>query len=409
MLCSKLKRSAHLIFSVILAFCRSENDTCKRQFFRDRFLEKVASLLIKFGFLIAPFFLLSVSVQDSFAGKYDVYSPEHFLEIKSTLPENAGNGLSLTLTATNVTCFGGNNGSVASNLSGGSGGTVNYTLTPGSVTNTTGVFPNLIAGAYSVLADDGGNTVSASVNVTEPLVTSLPSITLGAFPLNCPGAPNFLLNYISTSGTPISYSLSAGVPAMPGFVPVVNAALGASPLTISLPAGVIKGSYQFILTVKNATGCTSTAQTFSVNFDDTTKPIFTVPNDITIFNDPTGNINVSPVVTGNVVILSDNCTATSNLITTYSDGAAVPIGAGCNLPYTITRTWKVTDAAGNFEVKTQLITVKDNIKPNLTTPPDLTLSCEQSILPASTGTATATDNSSPTTITFVDNVLSGSL
>ncbi|MCX6220395.1 MAG: HYR domain-containing protein [Bacteroidia bacterium] len=407
MLCSKLRRSAHLIFSIILAFCRIENDICKRQFFWEKSPEKVVSLLVKYCILIAPFFLLSVSVQDSYAGKFDVYPPEHFLEIKSTLPENAGNGLSLTLTVTNVTCFGGNNGSISSNLSGGSGGTVNYTLTPGSVTNTTGVFPNLIAAAYTVLADDGGTTISASVNVTEPPVTSLPSITLGAFPVYCPGVPNFLLNYISTSGTPISYSLSAGVPAMPGFVSLVNAALGASPLTISLPAGVNKGSYQFILTVKNATGCTSTVQTFSMNFDDTTKPVFTAPSDITIFNDPTGNINVLPAVTGNVVILSDNCTAVSNLITTYSDGAPVPIGGGCNLPYTITRTWKVTDAAGNFEVKTQLITVKDNIKPNLTTPPDLTLSCEQSILPASTGTATATDNSSPTTITFVDNVLSG--
>ncbi len=407
MLCQKLKRSAYLIFSVILAFCRIENDIRRRQIFREKSSEKVVSLLVKFGFLITPFFLLSVSVQYSFAGKFDSYPYELYHNLKETIPRDAGNALLLTLTATNVTCYGGNNGSITSSLSGGSGGTVNYTITPGSVTNTTGVFPNLIAGAYTVLADDGGTTVSASVNVTEPPVTSLPSITLGAFPVYCPGVPNFLLNYISTSGTPVSYSLSSGVPAMPGFVPVVNAALGASPLTISLPAGVTKGSYQFILTVKNAIGCTSAPQTFNLNFDDITKPIFTAPNDITIFNDPAGNINVSPVITGNVVILSDNCTAVSNLITTYSDGAAVPIGGGCNLPYTITRTWRVTDAAGNFEVKTQLITVKDNIKPILTTPPDLTLSCEQSILPASTGTATATDNSSPTIITFVDNVLSG--
>jgi len=407
MLCQKIKRSAHLIFSIILAFCRIENDIRRRQFFQEKSSEKVVSLLVKFGFLITPFFLLSVSVQDSFAGKFDSYPHEIYRNLNNIIPGDAANSLLLTLTPTNVTCFGGNNGSISSNLSGGSGGTVNYTITPGSLTNTTGVFPNLIAGAYTVLADDGGTTVSASVNVTEPPVTSVPSITLGAFPVYCPGVPNFLLNYVSTSGTPVSYSLSAGVPAIPGFVPVVDATLSASPLTIPLPAGVTKGSYQFILTVKNVIGCTSASQTFSLNFDDNTKPIFTAPNDIAIFNDPVGNINVSPGVTGNVVILSDNCTATSNLITTYSDGAAVPIGGGCNLPYMITRTWRVTDASGNYEVKTQLITVKDNIKPNLTTPSDLTLSCEQSILPASTGTATATDNCSPTTITFVDNVLSG--
>ncbi|MEK7718459.1 MAG: hypothetical protein AAB347_02430, partial [Bacteroidota bacterium] len=202
MLCQKLKRSAYLIFSVILAFCRIENDIRRRQIFREKSSEKVVSLLVKFGFLITPFFLLSVSVQYSFAGKFDSYPYELYHNLKETIPRDAGNALLLTLTATNVTCYGGNNGSITSSLSGGSGGTVNYTITPGSVTNTTGVFPNLIAGAYTVLADDGGTTVSASVNVTEPPVTSLPSITLGAFPVYCPGVPNFLLNYISTSGTP---------------------------------------------------------------------------------------------------------------------------------------------------------------------------------------------------------------
>ncbi|MCK9639665.1 MAG: HYR domain-containing protein [Prolixibacteraceae bacterium] len=407
MLCPKLRRSAHLIFSNILAFCRIENDTCNRPFLREKSLGKVVTLLVKIGFLIAPLVLLSISVQNSFAGRSGFYSIDAFNHINCTISPDAGNALLLNLTASDVTCYGGNNGSITSSFSGGSGGTVNYTLTPGSVTNTTGTFNNLVAGAYTVQANDGGNTVNSSINVTEPPATSLPSITLGAFAIYCPGAPNFLINYTATSGTPVSYSLTTGAPAMTGFVPVVNAALGASPLTVSLPAGVSKGSYQFILTVKNATGCTSTAQTFIVNFDDTTKPVFTAPNDITIFNDPTGNINVLPAVTGNVVILSDNCTSVSNLITTYSDGAHVPIGGGCNLPYTITRSWRVTDAAGNYDNKTQIITVKDNIKPNLTTPPDLALSCEQSILPASTGTATATDNCSPTTITFVDNVVNG--
>ena len=364
-------------------------------------------MLVRIGFLVATVVLVLVSVQNTFAGKNASCPFELYNTIKSTIPEDSGNALLLTLTASNVTCYGGNNGSITSSFSGGSGGTVNYTLTPGSVTNTTGIFTNLIAGSYTVLADDGGNTVNASVNVTEPPVTSVLSVTLDAFPVYCPGVPNFLLNYSSTSGTPVSYSLSAGVPAIPGFVPLVNVAFGASPLTISLPAGVAKGNYQFVLTVKNAVGCTSTPQTFILNLDDVTKPVFTAPNNITIFNDATGSINVSPAITGNVVTLSDNCTATFGLITTYSDGAPVPVGGGCNLPYTITRTWRVTDAAGNFEVKTQLITVKDNIKPVLTTPPDLTLSCEQSILPASTGTATATDNCSPTNITFVDNVASG--
>jgi len=310
MLCQKLKRLAHLIFSIILAFCRIENDTCKRQFFREKTPEKVVSLLVKFGFLISPFFLLSVSVQDSFAGKFDSYPHEIYRNLKETIPGDAGNALLLTLTATNVTCNGQSNGSITSTTTGGSGGTIIFTLTPGAISNTTGKFNNLLAGAYTVNAVDSEYTQSASVTITEP--------------------------------------------------------------------------------------------------DDITKPIFTAPGAITVYTDLSCNVNTSPSITDNVTALSDNCTAVSNLVVTHTDGSPVAIGGSCNLPYTIARTWRVTDSAGNYDEKTQLITVNDNIQPNLTLPPDIALSCEQSTSPAATGTATATDNCSPTTISYTDSQVFGS-
>jgi len=238
MLCQKLKRSAHLIFSIILAFCRIENDTCKRQFFREKSPEKVVSLLVKFGFLIAPFFLLSVSVQDSFAGKFDSYPYEIYRNLKNTVPEDAGNALLLTLTATNVACNGGNNGSIASNLSGGSGGTVNYTITPGSATNTTGIFPNLIAGAYTVLANDGGITTSSSISITEPALQLSSSIS-AQINVGCKGNSTGSLTVSGNGGTTTySYSKDAGV------------TYQGSGTFASLSAG------SFTVKVKDANGCT---------------------------------------------------------------------------------------------------------------------------------------------------------
>ncbi len=375
-----------MIFDRLFTVCRLKNLSGELHSFQKNFFERVATLLFKIFLIISPFLFVVVPAENLYA---------------------AG-ALSLTLTPTNVTCNGGNNGSITSSLAGGSGGSVNYTLTPGGITNTTGVFTNLSAGSYTVTADDSGTTTTASATITEPPVSSIPSVTLGASSTLCPGVPNFSLNYVSTNGSPVSYSISAGTPAMTGFVPVVDAPWGTSPLTIPLPAGVPKGTYQFIITVKNAAGCPSAAQTFNQNFDDTAKPTFTAPGAITVYTDLSCKVNTSPSITGNVTALSDNCAAVSDLIVTHVDGAPVPVGGSCNLPYVITRIWRVTDPAGNYDEKTQLITVNDNIKPNLTLPPDIALSCDQSTLPTTTGTATATDNCSPTTISYSDSQVFGS-
>ena len=387
MLGFKMRRSCDMIFLELDRIEWLDTFSRRRLFFQEISPEKIANPLVS-GFLklLFPALLL------------------FFLPVKTY----SNNALSLLLSATNVTCNGQNNGAIVSTVAGGSGGPITYTLVPGSVVNTTGIFSNLMAGTYSVTADDGGITVNSSIIVTEPPVASNPTITLGSLPVICPGSSGFLLNYVSVTGSPVTYTISTGIPALPGFSAVVDGILGASPLSVPLPSGVTKGTYQFSISVKNATGCTSAAQTFNQNFDDTTKPIFTVPGAITVFKDVSCNVNILPAITGNVTALSDNCTAVSNLITTYVDGAPVAIGGGCNLPYTITRTWRVTDAVGNYDEKTQLITVNDNIKPNLTLPPDIALSCEQNTLPTATGTASATDNCSPTTISYTDAQVFGS-
>ncbi|MDK0575336.1 hypothetical protein P6P35_15950, partial [Clostridium perfringens] len=63
--------------------------------------------------------------------------------------------------------------------------------------------------------------------------------------------------------------------------------------------------------------------------------------------------------------------------------------------YTISRTWRATDVAGNFSECIQIITVHDVTAPVITCPADVTVDCEDDNTPAGTGTATATDICTP--------------
>jgi VCBS repeat-containing protein len=192
---------------------------------------------------------------------------------------------------------------------------------------------------------------------------------------------------------------------------------------------------------------------------DNTKPVITDVSDITIScgasTTPAGCGSVAkatdncstPVVTYNDVTVSNKITrtwtatdaagnvATSTQIITIVDnvkpviadladktvacGATTPATTGtpaatdaCTTPvvtYTdavsgnkITRTWKATDAAGNYATSAQVITVSDAVKPTITAPNDITVNCSNLVTPATTGTATATDNCSTPTVTYTD-------
>jgi hypothetical protein len=95
---------------------------------------------------------------------------------------------------------------------------------------------------------------------------------------------------------------------------------------------------------------------------------------------------------------SDNCGSVA--VVWVSD---VTNAVSCANRFTITRTYRASDPAGNTTTCTQTITVNDTTSPVITCPPDKQLQCGDSTAPANTGTATATDNcgGSPT-ITFTD-------
>lgn len=147
-------------------------------------------------------------------------------------------------------------------------------------------------------------------------------------------------------------------------------------------------------------GCGNVAQCQQyITIIDVTTPVVTCPANITV----DCSQGVLPAVTGSPVS-SDNCTSTANLVVSYTDIEIVPLG--CNGTGTLQRTWKVTDACGNSTTCIQMIQITDLLKPTLLCPPPATISCESSILPAVTGTATAADNCTPVNaiqIAYTDN------
>lgn len=112
----------------------------------------------------------------------------------------------------------------------------------------------------------------------------------------------------------------------------------------------------------------------------------------------------SPTVSLGFATATDNCTTFP--VVTYSDGPHTPLPNGWD--YSFVRTWTATDCAGNVSTCLQTITVLDTTAPVITCPGDITIECDESTLPAHTGTATATDNcdASPT-VQYFDTVMTG--
>ncbi|RIJ49966.1 HYR domain-containing protein [Maribellus luteus] len=166
-------------------------------------------------------------------------------------------------------------------------------------------------------------------------------------------------------------------------------------MNASFPVGVTTITW----TASDGTNTSTCTQTITVI--DNEDPTFTAPANITIYTDANCNANSDPVQTGNPINLKDNCTASVNLNSGYTDGANVP--GSCSGNYSFTRTWTVTDAAGNSTSKDQIITVSDITKPTISVPPNVSIACSDSQDPDDTGWATATDNCAVDSIFYSDS------
>jgi gliding motility-associated-like protein len=137
---------------------------------------------------------------------------------------------------------------------------ITITQTNGRVLNTQ-IFVRLTGSGSGTVS--GNITCSAAGSTTKNVavsgtVNALPSIQLGSDGSVVTSGNSFNLPYLSTTANPDRYSITVGsVEVMSGFVPVVNAVLGTSPINVPIPSAS-PATYNFSIAVSNTTtGCSS--------------------------------------------------------------------------------------------------------------------------------------------------------
>jgi len=262
----------------------------------------------------------------------------------------------------------------------------------------------IVMGANTVVpvtfnVDDGnGNSISCQFNVTLRDVTS-PTVT-------CP--------------TPAPLTLdgdcSVDIPDFTGQAVVTDdcAMTAGITLTQSPAGGTILNSdgAQSIITITADDGNGNTAScTFTVTAEDTEMPSIVCPADR---DEPVsaGCDFEVPDYTGEATV-ADNCSDATAIVVTQSPlaGTIIP-EAQLNLPQTITLT--ATDAAGNVQTCTFVITPVDETMPSIVCPPTQTILLDAANCDATlgdyTGMATVMDNcSDPLDITVTQDIMAGTV
>jgi hypothetical protein len=181
----------------------------------------------------------TISIANLTAGAYTVtVTDANGCSTTSTATIAEPTVLASSLTSTNVSCNGGNNGTTAANST---GGTTPYTYAWSNAA-TTASLSNLTAGAYTVTVTDGnGCTIVSSSTITEPVVLSG---TIATTNVSCNGGSNGTAILTAAGGTtPYNY--------------LWNAAAGSQ--TTATATGLAAGSYAVIVT--DANGCTLSSST----------------------------------------------------------------------------------------------------------------------------------------------------
>jgi gliding motility-associated-like protein len=111
----------------------------------------------------------------------------------------------------NVSCFGGANGSCTVAIpTGGAGGPYTYTISTTPIaTNGIGTFAGLVAGTYNITVKDvAGCIATTSVTIAQPTQVV---ITPSSLPVKCFGTATGTINVVGSGGTPgYTYNLNGG-------------------------------------------------------------------------------------------------------------------------------------------------------------------------------------------------------
>jgi gliding motility-associated-like protein len=236
--------------------------------------------------------------------------------------------LSISSTKTNVSCFGGSNGTINLTVS---GGTMPYTYLWNTGATSASV-SGLAAGNYTVTVTDGNSCTAsqASISISQPAAAL--NATATANPVNCFGNATGSIN-LSVSGgtTPYSFVWSNGS-------------------TTQNLSGVVAGTYS--VTVTDAKGCTSAQSAINVNQPGAALSSGFVVTPVACYGQATGSIllnvnggtapysfqwntgatsqNLNNITTGTYSVSitdANGCTAAQNSITVSQPSAALTANA----------------------------------------------------------------------------------
>ncbi|MBK7302590.1 MAG: hypothetical protein IPI90_04915 [Saprospiraceae bacterium] len=241
--------------------------------------------------------------------------------------------------------------------------TVDAQLIVMSVDSVYGSCPINIKRKYTI-TDACGNTSNIIVHFIRVDDTTPPMVT-GSL-------DTLVVNGCSAGAAPAPKTTVAQLEALPGNLMITDACTVDASLTVSsFDEG--DGTCPIVITrtynITDACGNTSVDIIHIIEVQDTTKPTFSKPADITIYVDETCMYDADTSITGTVSDEMDNCSV--GLDAMYADSTVV---GSCQGETKIYRKWTLLDDCNNAATpKTQLITVSDTIQPTFTVPADITI------------------------------------
>ena len=280
---------------------------------------------------------------------------------------------------------------------------------PANASSTVACPADVVAPTVPVVTDNCGNTLIPSVPVISAMPTCEGNVTYTYTFTDCEGnTHNWVYTYTIERldfTMPANASSTVACPAdvVAPTVPAVTDACGntltpSAPVISAMPT--CEGNVTYTYTFTDCEGNTHD-WVYTYTIDDTIAPTGTAPADLTL-----QCITAIPLADVTAITdEADNC----------SGGVTVAVadvnngGTGClGNPYIVTRTFTLTDCAGNTTDLVQTIIVEDNTAPVFdgALPGDLVLECTDNI--PVTPTLTATDNCSMPTVMYDEQRVDGS-